>query len=95
MTRKLDIGDRVLILAWRLKKKDESGKFYEGSTQNKSFFNNGKVFLINKRKKMDGVYYCRLKKENSNKLIKNRFQRKEIYSLPPNFNHKKKNHKRS
>ena len=77
-------------MAWRLKKKDASGKFYESSTQNKSIFNNGKVFLINKRKKIDGVYYYRLTKENSNKLITNRFQRKEIYSLLPNFNHKKK-----
>lgn len=73
------------MLAERLKKKDESGKLYKSSTQNISFFNIDETFLINKREKLDEIYYYLLTKENSNKLIKNRFLRQEIYSLWQNF----------
>ena len=34
---------------------------------------------------LDRIYFYLLSKENSNKLIKNRFQRQEIYSLSRNF----------
>ena len=73
------------MLAERLKKKDESGKLYKSSTQNISFFNIDETFLINKREKLDEIYYYLLTKENSNKLIKNRFLRQEIYSLWESF----------
>lgn len=73
------------MLAERLKKKDESGKLYKSSTQNISFFNIDETFLINKREKLDEIYYYLLTKENSNKLIKNRFLRQEIYSLWQSF----------
>ena len=73
------------MLAERLKKKDESGKLYKSSTQNISFFNIDETFLINKREKLDEIYYYLLTKENSIKLIKNRFLRQEIYSLWQNF----------
>ena len=73
------------MLAERLKKKDESGKLYKSSTQNISLFNIDETFLINKREKLDEIYYYLLTKENSNKLIKNRFLRQEIYSLWQNF----------
>lgn len=49
------------------------------------FFNIDEIFLINKREKLDEIYYYLLTKENSNKLIKNRFLRQEIYSLWQNF----------
>ena len=42
--KKLGIGNHVLALAERLKKKDVPRKFYKSSTQNKSFFNNDKYF---------------------------------------------------
>ena len=73
------------MLAERLKKKDESGKLYKSSTQNISFFNIDETILINKREKLDEIYYYLLTKENSNKLIKNRFLRQEIYSLWQTF----------
>ena len=50
LTKKLDKGDHVLVVAERLKAKDALGKFYKISTQNKSFFNNDKIFLIKKKK---------------------------------------------
>ena len=35
----LDIGEKVLLIAERFKKKDASGVLYKGSTKNKSLFN--------------------------------------------------------
>ena len=61
---------------------------FKSSTQNKSFFNIDEMFLINKREKLDEIYYYLLTKDNSNKLIKNRFLRQEIYSLWQNFMYK-------
>ena len=34
----LEVGEEVLILAARLKKKDSPGKFYKSSVDNKSYF---------------------------------------------------------
>ena len=47
----LNIGEKVLVLSERLKKKDVSGKLYKASTQNKTFYNKDKVFIIRKRLK--------------------------------------------
>lgn len=45
----LDIGEKVLVIAEWLKKKDASGNLYKSTTENKPFFNKDKVFTINKR----------------------------------------------
>ena len=45
----LNIGEKVLVLAERLKKKDAPGKLYKSSTQNKTLFNKDKIFIIRKR----------------------------------------------
>ena len=45
----LNIGEKVLVLAERLKKKDAPGKLYKSSTQNKTFFNKDKIFIITKK----------------------------------------------
>lgn len=52
LTKKLDVGNRVLMLTERLNKNDARGKFYEKSGQSKQFLNKDKIFLIliNKRK---------------------------------------------
>ena len=47
----LNIGENVLVLAKRLKKKDAPGKFYKSTTQNKTFFNKDKVYIVKKRVK--------------------------------------------
>ena len=39
LTKILEINDRVLILAKKIKKKDACGKFCKSTPQNKSFFN--------------------------------------------------------
>ena len=45
----LEIGEKVLVLSERLKKKDTPGFLYKSTTQNRLFFNKGKVFVIKKR----------------------------------------------
>ena len=78
----LNIGDKVLVLSERFKKKDAPGKLYKATTQNKSFFNKNKMFIVKKRIKTlnDGWYYW-LAEEKSNKISKFRFVRQELYAL--------------
>ena len=45
----LMIGEKVLVLSERIKKKDAPGKLYKSMTQNKSFFNKEKIFIVKKR----------------------------------------------
>ena len=70
LTEKVDIGGHVLLFTETRKKKDVPGKLYKSSTQNKSFFDNNKIFLIKKRKKIGRIYYYLFKKDNCNELIK-------------------------
>ena len=77
----LSIGEKVLVLAERLKKKDATGKLYNATTQNRAFFNKERVFIIKKRlKTLDNTWYYWLAEENK-KIIPNRFIRQELYSL--------------
>ena len=78
----LNIGEKVLVLPERLKKKDAPGKLYKPTTQNKSFFNKDKIFIVKKRNKtLNGGWYYWLSEEKSNKIIKFRFVRQELYAL--------------
>ena len=45
----LEIGEKVLVLSERFKKKDTPGFLYKSTTQNRLFFNKDKVFVIKKR----------------------------------------------
>ena len=78
----LAIGEKVLVLSERLKKKDAPGKLYKPTTQNKSFFNKDKIFIVKKRVKTltDSLYYW-VAEENSTKINKFRFVRQELYAL--------------
>ena len=57
----LDIGEKVLIITKRLKKKDAPGVLYKSSTRSKLFFNRSETFKTNKRVGINGSetnYYC-------------------------------------
>ena len=78
----LMIGEKVLILAERIKKKDTSGKLYKPTTQNKSFFNKDKIFIVKKRvKTKSNDWYYWVAEEKSDKINKFRFVRQELYAL--------------
>ena len=53
----LELGEQVLVFTERLKKKYEPGKFYKISTQNKSYFNKDKVFVVMKNQKIGNQYF--------------------------------------
>ena len=49
----LEVGEEVLILLARLKKKDSPGKFYKSSEENRLYFNKDKIFQITNRENID------------------------------------------
>ena len=76
----LNIGESVLILASRLKKKDEPGRLYKSSTENRPYFNREKIFKIShKLRRENGKYFYWL--EN----LKGRFIREELFALNNQF----------
>ena len=77
----LQIGEKVLVLAERLKKKDAPGRLYKATTQNRSYFSK-KIFIFKKRVKTtsDDWYYW-VSEENSDVTGKNTFIRQELYAL--------------
>ena len=81
----LQINEKVLILAERLKKKDAPSKFFKPSTDNIPFFNREKIFKIYKITKIsNGSYLYWLKDENNNE-IEGRFIRQELFALNKQF----------
>ena len=53
----LNIGEKVYVLAERIKKKSAPGKFYEQSVENISYFNKDTVFTIRKKQTIDDIRY--------------------------------------
>ena len=81
----LDIGEKVLVIAERLKRKNAPGNLYKSTTENKPFFNRDRVFIINKKVLVDNEdsYYYWLK-ENQAK-VNGRFYRQELFALRNQF----------
>ena len=80
----LNIGENVLVLAERLKKKDAPGIVYKSTTENKSFFNRDKIFTVNAVVKLDNGTYLYWLKEGDRK-VKGRFLRQELFALNEQF----------
>ena len=79
----LNIGEKVHILAERIKKKSAPGKFYKQSVQNISYFNKDVIYTIRKKHIIDNIRYYWVKSPSKN-LLK-RFQRTELFALKSNF----------
>ena len=77
----LNIGEKVLVLAERLKKKDAPDKLYKSSTQNKTFFNKDKIFIIKKEQTTSNDWYYWLSEENSENINKFRYLRQELFAF--------------
>ena len=80
----LDIGETVLVLDERLKKKDAPGKLYQGTTENKSFFNRDRIFTISNIVKLNNRPYLYWLKEGDQK-VKGRFLGQELFALNDQF----------
>ena len=79
----LNIGEKVYVLAERIKKKSAPGKFYKQSVQNISYFNKDTVFIIRKKQTIDGIKYYWIKSSIAN--LPKRFSRSELFALRSNF----------
>ena len=79
----LSIGEKVYVLAERIKKKSTPGKFYEQSVQNISYFNKDTAFTIRKKQIIDNIRYYWWK--SPLRELNKRFQRSELFALKSNF----------
>ena len=80
----LEINEKVLILAERIKKKDAPSFLFKSTTQNVPFFNKKQIFKIRKYNLVGDVYYYWIKNENDQN-IDNQFIREELFALENNF----------
>ena len=83
----LKIGEKVLALAQRLKKKDAPGNFYKRTTESISFFNREQVFVVRKIVKISNIinYHYWISTEGEGKVIDKRFLRQELFALNDQF----------
>ena len=82
----LAIGERVLILASRLKKKDAPGVLYKSTTENRPFFSKKHIYTVRKIVKVNDVFnYWISKEDDINNIIPNRFFREELFALNNQF----------
>ena len=80
----LNLNEKVLVLAERLKKKDAPGNLYKPSTENMPFFNRNRIFTIYKRAKLNNGTYLYWVEEDGKK-INGRFLRQELFAINNQF----------
>ena len=81
----LNIGEKVLILAKRIKKRSAPGKFYKEAVQNISYFSKKMIFTIRNKQKIDKKTYYWIKSLKNNKYLLKRFRRHERFAIVNNF----------
>ena len=84
LSRPLKIGEKVLVLAERLKKKHAPGKLFKSSTDNIPFFNRDRIFTIYNWVRLNNTYYLYWLEENERE-VKGRFLRQELFALDNQF----------
>ena len=80
----LNLDQKALVLAERLKKKDAPGNLYKASTENMPFFNRNRIFTIYKRAKLNNGTYLYWIGEDSKK-INGKFLRQELLAINKQF----------
>ena len=78
------VGEKVLVLAERLRKKDAPGNLYKSTTKNTPFFNRNELFIVRKVVPVNNTYYC-ISKTGGSKLISNKFLRQELFAIKNQF----------
>ena len=84
----LTVGERVLVLAERLKKKDAPGSLFKSTTENIPFFNRNEIFVVRKILPIDNEhssYNYWVSKRGEDKIIDKRFLRQELFALKNQF----------
>ena len=77
----LEIGEHVLLLSSRIKKKSDLGKFYKSTANNKSIFDKNTIFTITNRQNIDNKTFYWIKNKKTNKKVLLRVIQEEIYAL--------------
>ena len=80
----LNLTEKVLVLAERLRKKDAPGRLYKGSTENVPFFYRNRIFTIYKRAKLENGTFLYWLEEDRQK-VKVRFIRQKLFALNNQF----------
>ena len=81
----LNIEENILVLAERIKKTSAPWKFYKQAVQNIAQFNKENTFFIRKKGKIDEIGYYWLKNLQTNKNLRKRLQRTELFAIKDNF----------
>ena len=79
------VGEKVLVLAERLKKKDAPGLLFKSTTENIPFFNRKETFIVQRVLPLDGNFYYWLSKSGEDKTVEKRFLRQELFALKNQF----------
>ena len=79
------VGEKVLVLAERLKKKDAPGLLFKSTTENIPFFNRKETFIVWRVLPLDGNFYYWLSKSSEDKTVEKRFLRQELFALKNQF----------
>ena len=80
----LNIGEKVMVLAERVKKKDAPKFLFKSTTENVPFFNRKEIFKIDKYIAVNSTYNYWLQNEKGQKIDK-RFIREELFALQNNY----------
>ena len=82
----LTVGEKVLVLAERLKKKDAPGSLLKSTTESIPFFNRREIFIVRKVLPMqNSSYNYWILKSSEGEIINKRFLRQELFALKNQF----------
>ena len=83
----LTVGEKVLVLAKRLRKKDVSSNLYKSMTENVSFFNREEIFIVRKVLLKENSYNYWISKMADSEIINKRFLQQELFALKNQFHY--------
>ena len=81
----LTVGEKVLVLAERPRKKDAQGNLYKSTTENISFFNREEIFIVRKVLLKEDSYNYWISETADGEIINKRFLRQELFALKNQF----------
>ena len=81
----LEIGEDVLLLSSRIKKKSDPGKFYKSTVDNRPFFDKNAIFTITNIQNIDNKMFYWIRNKKTNKKLCFVSCEKKFYVLLGNF----------
>ena len=81
----LEISEKVIVLAERLKKNDAPGTLYKSTTENMPFLNREQIFIVRKVLPKINSYDYWISKTEEGLIIDKTFLRQELFALKNQF----------